>query len=81
MDLGVRSAKTNASEPRYTFFVEWFDKQADLIRRCALTLLFSSERGEWFLVRTDRVAFLGCLLSEARRREVHEVPADVLLAG
>ena len=27
------SAKTNASEPRYTFFVEWFDKQADLIRR------------------------------------------------
>lgn len=31
------SAKTNAAEDRLTFFVEWFDAQADLIRRYQFT--------------------------------------------
>jgi nucleoside-diphosphate kinase len=49
------SAKTNASEPRYTFFVEWFDKQADLIRRYQLTYFLRDQMVEMYDIKNRRM--------------------------
>jgi nucleoside-diphosphate kinase len=49
------SAKTNASEPRYTFFVEWFDKQADLIRRYQLTYFLRDDTVEMYDIKNRRM--------------------------
>lgn len=49
------SAKTNASEPRYTFFVEWLDKQADLIRRYQLTYFLRDDTVEMYDIKNRRM--------------------------
>jgi len=49
------SAKTNASEPRYTFFVEWFDAQASLIRRYQLTYFMRDQTVEMYDIKNRRM--------------------------
>jgi len=48
------TAKTNASEHRYTFFVEWHDVQADLIRRYQLTFFLRDGTMEMHDIKNRR---------------------------
>jgi len=67
------SAKTNASEPRYTFFVEWFDKQADLIRRYQLTYFLRDNSVEMYDIKNRRM-FL-------KRSQFDHIQAEDLYLG
>lgn len=67
------TAKTNAGENRYTFFVEWHDTQADLIRRYQLTYFLRDGTLEMHDIKNRR-PFL-------KREKYGTVSADLYLGA